>query len=80
MPFINIKLHAGRDKELLDQLAVAVGQAAMDVLSNPNGKSFTIAVEEVDKEIWEDTVIKNEVEGNPHVVIRGQEREDWLKK
>ena len=79
MPYINIKLHAGRDKEQLDRLVLAVGQAAMDAIGTQNGKGFTIALEEVDKDIWEDTVVKNEIDGNPHVVVRGQEREDWLK-
>ncbi|MDL2224718.1 4-oxalocrotonate tautomerase family protein [Eubacteriales bacterium OttesenSCG-928-M02] len=79
MPYINIKLHKGRDQEQLDKLVLMVGDAAMEAIGTKNGKGFTIAIEEVDKDIWEDTVVKNEIEGNPHVVVRGQERADWLK-
>ncbi|MDL2224717.1 tautomerase family protein [Eubacteriales bacterium OttesenSCG-928-M02] len=78
MPFINIKLYAGRDEETLKKLAVDVGDAAMKSLGI-GPEAFTIAVQPVQKEQWKEQVGDPEVKDNPYVLIKAQPREDWLK-
>ena len=78
MPFINVKMFAGRTQEEREKLAVALGDRAMELLGAP-AEAFVIAVQEVAKEDWHDQVSVPEVNGNPNVIIKNQPREEWPK-
>lgn len=76
MPFINIKMFPGRSEAQRRDLALKVGDAAMEALGI-HAEAFVIAVEEVAREEWNEKVSIPEVDGNPNVIIKNKPREEW---
>ena len=76
MPYISIKLYAGRDEETIKKLAIDVGDAAMKSLGI-GPEAFTVAVEQVEKDNWQEQVGDLQERDRPHVLIKAQPREEW---
>ena len=52
MPFIHVYAYSGRDKEAKQKMAQAMVKAASEAIGAPE-TAFTVAYQDVDKELWE---------------------------
>jgi len=62
MPHIVVKMYPGRSEEMKSAMVQALLNAASDALKAPQDW-FTIGVEEVTPDNWEEQVAKPEIEG-----------------
>lgn len=62
MPHIVVKMYPGRTEEMKSSMVRALVEAASDALNAPQDW-FTIGVEEVSPENWEEQVAKPEIMG-----------------
>ena len=53
MPLIHVYMHAGRDLEIKQNLAMAIAKSAHEVLGAPIS-AFTVVIEDVDREGFEE--------------------------
>ncbi len=61
MPYVIVKMHAGRDEQMKSKLADALFQTMQDTLGVPP-KSLTIDIQETEKEQWAEKVRSVEIE------------------
>ena len=69
MPYISVKLFPGRSREAKEAFALAVRQAAVDLL-NADSQYVTVSVQDVDPSVWKEQVFAPEIVGNPHLILR----------
>jgi len=67
MPLITVKMWTGRSEEMKKTAADAILQAAVEAMGAP-ATSFTIIMEDVPKEDWEEQVVKPEIEPKADLV------------
>lgn len=69
MPHIVVKMFPGRTPEQKTALAEALTKAMVDTLGTPES-AISIAVEDVEKRDWMDTVAKPEIAGKPETIFK----------
>jgi len=61
MPLIHVRAFSGRDLEIKKKAAEAMVKAASEAMGAPE-TSFTVIYEDVEREVWEEQVMKPVVE------------------
>lgn len=61
MPYVNLKMYPGRSEEQKQEAARRIAQVVSEVCSVPEGASFPVVIEEVEKDDWQ-SVVGGEVE------------------
>jgi len=61
MPLIHVRAYSGRDMQTKKKAAEAMVKAASEAMGAPE-TAFTVIYEDIEKETWEDTVVKPVVE------------------
>ena len=61
MPLIHVRAFSGRDMEIKKKAAEAMVKAASEAMGAPE-TSFTVIYEDVEREVWEEQVMKPVVE------------------
>ena len=61
MPFIHVLAYKGRDLETKQKTAQAMVKAASESMGAPE-TAFTVVYEDIEKEAWEETVVKPIIE------------------
>jgi len=61
MPFIHVRAYSGKDIETRKKAALAMAKAASEVMGAPMA-AFTVAYEEVEREVWDKEVEKPIIE------------------
>ena len=61
MPFIHVRAYSGRDMETKKKSVLAIVKAASETMGAPE-TAFTVAYEEIDREVWEEDVEKHIIE------------------
>ena len=77
MPLISVKMFTGRTQEQKVKLADALAKAASEAIDTPYG-SFTVGIEDVDQDIWEETVRNNTdvwPSGEKLYILRGEKKQ-----
>ena len=70
MPFIHVRAYSGRDMETKQKAAKAIVKAASEALDRPE-TAFTLIFEDVNPEIWDETVAKPVIEPlSDKIIIR----------
>lgn len=69
MPHIVVKMFPGRTPEQKTALAEALTKAMVESLGTPES-AISIAVEDVEKRDWMDTVAKPEIAGKPETIFK----------
>ncbi|MCL2548220.1 MAG: tautomerase family protein [Symbiobacteriaceae bacterium] len=67
MPLITVKMWPGRSEEQKKAAAEAILQAAVQAMGTPS-TAFTIIIEDIPKEEWEETVVKPEIDPKEELV------------
>ena len=61
MPLIHVRAFSGRDMEVKKKAAEAMVKAASEAMGAPE-TSFTVIYEDVEREVWEEQVMKPVIE------------------
>lgn len=61
MPFIHVRAYSGKDIETRKKAALAMAKAASEVMGAPMA-AFTVAYEEIEREVWDKEVEKPIIE------------------
>ena len=69
MPHVIVKLYPGRSEEQKSDLSSRIIADVMEVLGSTEA-SISVAIEEVPKEVWKDTVYDPEIKGKPLLLYK----------
>lgn len=57
MPYINVKMYAGRSDEQKREVARRIVQAVMEVCNVSDASQCPVVIEEITREDWEGTIL-----------------------
>ena len=69
MPHITIKMYPGRTEDQKKELTQKVADATINAI-NCDPKHTSVAIEEIEKENWEEQVHKPEILGKKEIIYR----------
>ncbi|MDR2957703.1 MAG: 4-oxalocrotonate tautomerase family protein [Coriobacteriales bacterium] len=68
MPLIRVYSYSGRDEETKKALAVALAKTANEKMGAPLS-AFTVMYEDVEREVWDEYVVKTIIDPNREQVL-----------
>lgn len=68
MPLISVKMWPGRDEDAKKKLAQSLMETASQVLNTP-ATAFTVMIEDIAREEWEEKVTQPEIDPKPECVF-----------